>query len=447
MTINSYLDIEISCILSGENKEMNNPLVSVIIPVFNTKEFLPRCLDSVCSQTYENLEIIVVDNNSIDSSRRIALEYAEKDDRIVIYTEQKQGQGAARDKGLDKSKGEWVCFVDSDDFIHPKFVEMLLYTALKYHCLTVQCRYKEIYSHGMHFDKNEELETKILEWHDYLLYLFRNHQKGYAPFGVTTNIHHRSLFKDCHFDGLQYGEDSYLAPRLLLAASAQPVGVINQSLYYYYIREGSILHSKPSIRMLDHWYAKECAANFWKKHGEQELYDYYYTIYFNTLVIDYLRFCVYLSNEKEQYEILRQKIEENQEEAKRRCEEILLIHPGAALTWKQLQELKPKCIQYGYGSYGKLVYPFLRDCGFDIEEIWDVSADGKQQVDGIPIRKPHHVDNKEFIMLITVKDELSNIEIRLRMKDYGIRECVPCRILGQALRYGVYQKYLSFLLE
>lgn len=108
---------------------MINPKISVIIPVFNAEEYLRKCLDSIILQTYENLEIICVNDGSTDSSEQILNEYAQKDSRIVVINQQNSGQSIARNKGLECVTGEYISFIDSDDWLslslYKKFVNAL----------------------------------------------------------------------------------------------------------------------------------------------------------------------------------------------------------------------------------------------------------------------------------------------------------------------------------
>ena len=107
-------------------KLMYNPKVSIIIPVYNTEQYLKQCLDSIINQTYKDIEIIVVNDNSTDSSYDIIKEYAEKDNRFVIVNlEEKKEQGNARNKGLEIAGGEYITFVDSDDWVRNDFIEIL----------------------------------------------------------------------------------------------------------------------------------------------------------------------------------------------------------------------------------------------------------------------------------------------------------------------------------
>ena len=100
-----------------------NPKISVIIPVYNSETYLSQCLDSVCMQTLQEIEIICVDDGSTDTSPKILLEYAKKDPRVRILTQQNKGAGAARNYGLRESTGEFLSFLDSDDFFEPDMLE------------------------------------------------------------------------------------------------------------------------------------------------------------------------------------------------------------------------------------------------------------------------------------------------------------------------------------
>lgn len=93
------------------------PLLSIIVPVYNTAPFLRNCMDSLCNQTYSNLEIICIDDGSVDNSLSILMEYAEKDNRIKVFSQRNKGAAAARNKGILEATGEWVTGVDSDDFL------------------------------------------------------------------------------------------------------------------------------------------------------------------------------------------------------------------------------------------------------------------------------------------------------------------------------------------
>lgn len=105
---------------------MNTPLVSIIIPIYNVEEFLPECLDSVITQTYQNLEIILINDESPDNSDAICLEYAKKDSRLLYLKQKNAGLSAARNHGIRVAKGEYLFFLDSDDYISPTCIHDLV---------------------------------------------------------------------------------------------------------------------------------------------------------------------------------------------------------------------------------------------------------------------------------------------------------------------------------
>ena len=113
-------DIE-GCILL----KLNKPMISVIVPVYNAEKYLSRCIDSILQQTYKNIEIILVDDGSLDKSRFICDDYANRYENISSYHQKNQGQGSARNYGLDKCHGDYIGFVDSDDYIALDMYEYL----------------------------------------------------------------------------------------------------------------------------------------------------------------------------------------------------------------------------------------------------------------------------------------------------------------------------------
>ena len=106
------------------NKKDNK--ISVIIPVYNVEKYLRRCLESVINNTYTNLEIICINDGSSDNSLKILNEYAARDSRVVVFSKSNGGLSSARNKGIKKSTGEYITFIDSDDWVHPQFFEILI---------------------------------------------------------------------------------------------------------------------------------------------------------------------------------------------------------------------------------------------------------------------------------------------------------------------------------
>ncbi len=119
---------------------MNTEKISVIVPVYHVEKFLKKCVESILSQTHRNLEVILVNDASSDKCREICQEFAEKDDRvIVVHHEKNKGVAAARNSGLDIATGDFVGFVDGDDWIEPDMYEHLLHSLIKYEVDIAQC--------------------------------------------------------------------------------------------------------------------------------------------------------------------------------------------------------------------------------------------------------------------------------------------------------------------
>lgn len=124
-----------------QNTELEVPLISVIVPVYQVKDYIDDCLESLLTQTYTNLEIILVDDGSTDGSEEACDYYAEKDVRVRVIHQENLGLSGARNAGVDISKGEYVAFVDSDDMVMPDYI-MILYRILnKYHADIAVCAY------------------------------------------------------------------------------------------------------------------------------------------------------------------------------------------------------------------------------------------------------------------------------------------------------------------
>lgn len=213
---------------------MNN-LVSVIVPVYNVENYLARCLDSIIEQMYQNIEIIVIDDGSTDSSGKICDEYKEKDSRIIVLHQKNQGLSGARNSGLDLMHGDWVVFVDSDDFIHVDFIEYLLGLCMKYNVRVSQCGCVRGISD---FFPKEQVLQKEKKWDFKELYLSPTRE-----FSVTAGmkLYAAELFQKYRYPKGKIYEDEDVTFKVLYDAGA--VAISNRHLYYYYMSEGSILRN------------------------------------------------------------------------------------------------------------------------------------------------------------------------------------------------------------
>ncbi len=130
------------------------PKISVIIPIFNTEKWLNKCIQSIINQTYKNLEIICVDDGSTDNSRSIVIEFQKRDNRIILISQQNQGVSAARSNGISKATGEYIAFVDSDDYLEEDMYSVLYSMAIEYNADISHCGYMKHKSNNVNISIN-----------------------------------------------------------------------------------------------------------------------------------------------------------------------------------------------------------------------------------------------------------------------------------------------------
>ena len=218
-------------------------LISVIIPIFNTKEYLETCVNSVRMQQYKNLEIILVDDGSEAETAELCDLLAAKDERVRVHHQKNGGLSAARNAGLDLATGEYIVFVDSDDYLHPQMIQRL-YDALKANQADVSvCDYERVGVSEGKAASTVVLSTEKKETVYEGTELFdRIYGADYVKYIVCWNkLYRRELLEGIWFPQGRIHEDEYFTPRVIQRAQK---GVwIDEKMYYYVIREGSLSKS------------------------------------------------------------------------------------------------------------------------------------------------------------------------------------------------------------
>lgn len=215
-------------------------LISIIVPIYNVEAYLPNCLNSLINQTYPNLEIILVDDGSTDKCPLICDEYQRKYDNIICYHKPNGGLSDARNFGLSKACGKYICFVDSDDYVCNKFIEALYLCVKNYQVKLAAVGFKRVY--GFEEQCTQVTIGKNTELYDTtqaISYLFsENKFCNYA----WNKIYLRELFEDVTYPIGKKMED--LATTYKLVEKCQKIAYDNAQLYCYFQREDSILQSK-----------------------------------------------------------------------------------------------------------------------------------------------------------------------------------------------------------
>ena len=222
----------------------NTELISVIVPVYKVENYIKECIESIINQTYTNLEIILVDDGSPDNSGKICDEYAKRDKRIKVIHKQNGGVSLARNTGLDNSNGEYVTFIDADDYVSSEYCEKLLYTLKKENADCVACGYNRIY--GNTIEKVVREDSYFLNNIEFLEdILFVQSGLGFCHMKLWK----KSCIGDIRFDKrLKVGEDALF--NIKISDSINKFYMLNQTLYNYRFNEDSVVR-KYDIEYVD----------------------------------------------------------------------------------------------------------------------------------------------------------------------------------------------------
>ena len=263
---------------------MQEPLISVIVPVYNAEKYIEKCVASIRAQTYRNLEIILVDDGSCDRSGELCEAFALEDSRIAVIRKENDGVGPARNAGLDAMHGDYVGFVDADDWIDPEMYEVLLQRMIAENAQISCCGTAFVAVNGEitgYFDADLNVQFTVYS---------TNAQMELIHGGRITNSMWNKLYAAGIFDGLRqknvYMED--LAIQYLLIAKAERVTYTGQPMYFHYLSENSITRGHYTTRFFDWVTGTEDRLAFYQEHFPAcvpEAYNQYIGLCMDMLLI------------------------------------------------------------------------------------------------------------------------------------------------------------------
>ena len=287
---------------------MENETITVIVPVYNTRQYLPRCLESICLQTYPDLEILLIDDGSTDGSGLVCEEMGKKDDRIRTLHKENGGLSDARNYGIDHAKGDYLLFIDSDDYLAPEMVQRL-YLALKQKDAQMSiCNCLEVDEAGNPVPEDPffPIQDETLTGMEAVEKLFE--RKGWCYTVAWNKLYKKELFSAIRFPKGKLHEDAFTTHRLF--AICERISCVRYTGYYYVQHDGSIMHTRSAKSYLHAAEAYLERADFLNAH---ELYKAAGYAYFISGI--YLS-KVYLAGEPT--EELRQEIRETIKEFRKR---------------------------------------------------------------------------------------------------------------------------------
>ncbi len=216
---------------------MKEPLVSIIIPIYNVEKHLKKCLDSVLSQTYRNIEIILINDGSTDNSGHIADEYSRHHDNISVIHTNNGGLSRARNIGIERASGDWISFIDSDDYVSRDFILKILDYDINNNADIATCKFQIVNKNGK-IRSSHDWPTEPLTGHETMRRTLINQWST----DVWHNIFKAKIFKD---NGIIFPEGrkyESISTKIQTLCHAEKVSFINEELYFYTKRAGSITH-------------------------------------------------------------------------------------------------------------------------------------------------------------------------------------------------------------
>ena len=225
---------------------MKQPLISIIVPVYKVENYLDRCVQSIVEQTYSNLEIILVDDGSPDNCGAMCDAWAEKDSRIKVIHKENGGGAQARNAGLDCATGEYIGFVDSDDYILPEMYEVLLGVLHSFDSEIAECGYCTFEADGIITGDAAEYTVRVFNTEQAL---FENIRDKVCRQLVWNKLYSRSILEDVRFVEGKLIDDEFFTYRAL--GNAERTAVTSRILYCYRQQADSIMHQTYSIKRLD----------------------------------------------------------------------------------------------------------------------------------------------------------------------------------------------------
>lgn len=242
---------------------LDGGLISIIVPVYNIRDYVEKCVSSIIQQTYHNLEIILVDDGSTDGSGKICDQYIQKDARIRVYHKKNGGLSDARNYGLDRMTGAYVAFVDGDDWVHPQMYEILLSVMQKEQADLVSCE----------FEREDPSFAENLIIMEDIKYNVFSREQVIANLGISKIVAWNKLYRAKIFDNIRYPygklhEDEYVIHEIIWRC--KKIVSVDKAMYFYMVRDNSIVAKLTPKRIEDALTGLEERIRFIAEHCTEE---------------------------------------------------------------------------------------------------------------------------------------------------------------------------------
>ena len=244
------------------------PTISVIVPVYKAEKFLAACIDSILSQTYSDFEVILVEDGSPDNCGRICDDYAAKYACISVIHQENQGQAAARNHAMAQARGQWICFVDSDDLIHPRMLELLYQAATESGASISQCGLLEAVEVPADFLERREVSFSALTMDEETLVAMHDADQ-YPAWVACAKLIRRELIEAYPFHQGRVYEDNEAVCRWVCSGGI--LATTEEKLYFYRGNPDSTTKAVFSLKRLDYLWALESIIAFYTSLGYETM--------------------------------------------------------------------------------------------------------------------------------------------------------------------------------
>ena len=302
------------------------PELSIIVPIYKVEKYLDECIQSILGQTFTDLELILVDDGSPDACPQMCDAAAEQDSRVRVIHQKNGGLSAARNTGIEAARGNWLGFVDSDDFVAPDFYEKLYNAAVNADADCAVCSVQLTHEDGSRMDTPPQWKAygggytgeeilKTITW------------QNNAPYLVAWNkLYRREVFRTLRYPVGRINEDVFVFAELF--DTIKMVVCVEQPLYFYRQRTGSIMQSKCTLRNLDEmWSFVHCFECF-QRSGRMEMLPFVESRIFAKLTGVYYR----LSAQEQHSDAMRQAMAAQKKAAKFLRQQGMLTKKAALRT-------------------------------------------------------------------------------------------------------------------
>ena len=244
------------------------PEISIIVPVYRAEKYLNACVDSILNQTYSDFELVLIEDGSPDQSGAICDEYAQRDDRVRVIHQPNQGQAAARNHALPMTQGKWLCYVDSDDAIHPQMLEQLHRAAVESGAGISMCQFLEAPEPPENYEQPADFSYQLLTMDEPTLTELHDRDQ-YPGWVACAKLIRRQCVEGYPFQTGRVYEDNEAVTRWLLPAKT--LAMLPTQLYFYRTNPESTTKSQFSLKKLDYLWALESMIGYFQSVGYHTL--------------------------------------------------------------------------------------------------------------------------------------------------------------------------------